>query len=129
VEAKTVNGPDGPSQEFNTGQVGRARPLKTLLAKGVSLARLAGADLAFNGQAFVVFDGNRLRPCRDAAGRLTWSATPSALVQCSRSGCDLTGLRPDRQSPAAQTTFAAFAGEDLRGRLSGSTLSISLVWN
>jgi hypothetical protein len=45
--------------------------LKTLYAKGVSLARLSGADLApFNGQAFVVFDGNRLRPCRDAAAAI-----------------------------------------------------------
>jgi DNA-binding transcriptional MerR regulator len=58
LEAKTINGPDGPRQEFDAGQLERARLLKALLAKGVSFARLAGADLAFNGQAFVVFDGN-----------------------------------------------------------------------
>jgi hypothetical protein len=67
LEAKTVDGPDGPRQEFDVGQLERARLLRALLAKGVSLARLAGINLAFNGQAFVVFDGNRLRPCRDAA--------------------------------------------------------------
>jgi hypothetical protein len=66
----TVNGPDGPSQEFDAGQLERARLLKALYAKGVSFARLSGADLAFNGQAFVVFDGNRLRPCRDAAAAI-----------------------------------------------------------
>jgi hypothetical protein len=33
LEAKTVNGPDGPSQEFDASQLERARLLKTLLAK------------------------------------------------------------------------------------------------
>ena len=70
LEAKTVDGPDGPSQEFDAGQLERARLLKALLAKGVSFARLSGADLAFSGQAFVVFDGNRLRGCHDAAAAI-----------------------------------------------------------
>jgi hypothetical protein len=70
LEAKMVNGPDGAREEFDAGQLTRARLLKALLAKGVSLARLSDTDLAFNGQAFVVFDGNRLRPCRDAAAAI-----------------------------------------------------------
>jgi hypothetical protein len=68
--SKTLNDPDGPRQEFDASQLERVRLLKALLAKGVSFARLAGADLAFNGQAFVVFDGNRLRPCRDATAAI-----------------------------------------------------------
>jgi hypothetical protein len=44
--------------------------LKTLYTKGVSLARLSGADLDFNCLAFVVFDGNRLRGCHDAAAAI-----------------------------------------------------------
>jgi hypothetical protein len=89
LEAQTINGPDGPSQEFDASQVGRARLLKTLLAKGVSLARLSGADLAFNGQAFVVFDGNRLRPCRDAAAAI--NVVCHAKRWCS--AVDLSAIR------------------------------------
>jgi hypothetical protein len=70
LEAKTVNGPDGPSQEFDAGQLTRARLLKALYAKGVSFARLSGADLAFDEAGYVVFDGNRLRSCRDAAAAI-----------------------------------------------------------
>ena len=70
LEAKKVNGPDGPSQEFDASQLERARLLKTLLANGVSFARMSGTDLAFNGQAFVVFDGNRLRGCHDATAAI-----------------------------------------------------------
>jgi len=75
LEAKTVNGPDGPSQKFDAGQLERARLLKALLAKGVSFARLSGTDLAFNGQAFVVFDGNRLRGCHNAAAAINVAGT------------------------------------------------------
>ena len=74
LEARTVDGPDGSRQEFDASQLGRVRLLKTLLAKGVSLARLSG-DLAFNGQAFVVFDGNRLRGCHDAAAAINVAGT------------------------------------------------------
>jgi hypothetical protein len=88
LEAKTVNGPDGPSQEFDASQLERARLLKTLLAKGVSLARLSG-DLAFNGQAFVVFDGNRLRGCHDAAAAI--NAVCHAKCWCS--AVDLAAIR------------------------------------
>jgi hypothetical protein len=70
LEAKMVNGPNGPRQEFDAGQLERARLLKALLAKSVSLARLSGAVLAFNGQAFVLFDGSRLRGCHDAAAAI-----------------------------------------------------------
>ena len=89
LEAKMVNGPNGPRQEFDAGQLERARLLKALYAKGVSLARLSGADLAFNGQAFVVFDGNRLRPCRDAAAAI--NVVCHAKRWCS--AVDLSAIR------------------------------------
>src|SRR6516225_3642706 len=89
LEAKTINGPHGPSQEFDAGQLERVRLLKALLAKGVSFARLSGADLAFNGQAFVVFDGTGLRPCRDAAAAI--NVVCHAKRWCS--AVDLTAIR------------------------------------
>jgi hypothetical protein len=46
---------------FDVGQLQRARLLKILLRKGVKLGQLAGADLAFDDQAFIVFDGHGLR--------------------------------------------------------------------
>jgi hypothetical protein len=48
--------------------------LKALHRKGVTLARLARANLAdLAGEAFVVFDGQDLCVCRDAAARsLRW---------------------------------------------------------
>jgi hypothetical protein len=79
----------GPRQEFDAGQLERGRLLKALLAKGVSFARLSGADLAFNGQAFVVFDGNRLRPCRDAAAAI--NVVCHAKRWCS--AVDLSAIR------------------------------------
>ena len=89
LEAKTINGPDGPSQEFDANQLERARLLKALLAKGISVARLSDIDLAFNGQAFVVFDGNRLRPCRDAAAAI--NVVCHAKRWCS--AVDLSAIR------------------------------------
>jgi hypothetical protein len=44
--------------------------LKALYAKAVSLARLSGADLAVDEAGYVVFDGNRLRSCRDATAAI-----------------------------------------------------------
>jgi hypothetical protein len=89
LEAKTINGPDGPSQEFDANQLERARLLKALYAKGVSFAHLSGADLAFNGQAFVVFDGNRLRGCHDAAAAI--NVVCHAKRWCS--AVDLSAIR------------------------------------
>jgi hypothetical protein len=46
--------------------------------------------LAFNGQAFVVFDGNRLRGCHDAAAAINVVCHAKTPVQaqsiCPRSG-------------------------------------------
>jgi len=67
----------------------RARLLKALLQKGVSFARLSATDLAFDGQAFVVFDGHDLRGCRDAAAAI------GAVVRAKRwcSAVDLSAIR------------------------------------
>jgi hypothetical protein len=57
--------------ELAQNQLQRARLLKALLRKGVSLARLAATDLAFDaGQAYVVYDGRELRACRDATAAI-----------------------------------------------------------
>jgi hypothetical protein len=64
--------------------------IKALQSKGAKLSQLARADLAgLAGQAFVVFDGNELRACRDAA------ATIAAVVRAKRwtSSIDLTAIR------------------------------------
>jgi hypothetical protein len=62
--------------------------LKAPYAKGVSLARLSGADLAFNGQAFVVFDGSCLRGCHDAA----------AAIHVAKRWCSAVDLSAIRQA-------------------------------
>jgi DNA-binding transcriptional MerR regulator len=55
----------GQRREFTAGQAARARVLKILHNKGVKLSQLARvADLAFDGQAFIVYDGRELRACR-----------------------------------------------------------------
>jgi DNA-binding transcriptional MerR regulator len=75
---------------FASGQLERARLLKALLRKGVSLARLVAADLSFDtGQAYVVYDGHELRACRDA------TAAIAAVVRAKRpcSAVDLSAIR------------------------------------
>jgi hypothetical protein len=42
----------------------RARVIKALQTKGLTLSRLARARLDLDGQAFVIFDGQELRVCR-----------------------------------------------------------------
>ena len=77
-----------------------ARLLKALLAKGVSLARLSGADLAFKGQAFVVFDGNRLRGCHDAAAAIN-------VVCHAKRWCSAVDLSAIRQAAPGTEEIAA----------------------
>ena len=45
--------------------------VKALQAKGVELAQLAGRNLAFADERFLIFDGNQLRACRDAEAAIT----------------------------------------------------------
>src|SRR5215472_7581147 len=53
--------------EFTAEHAACARVLKALHNKGMKLSQLARvANLAFDGQAFVVFDGRELLACRDA---------------------------------------------------------------
>ena len=72
LQAENIGIPGGGKRRMIApGQLERARLLKALLRKGVSLARLAAADLSFDaGQAFVVYDGHELRACRDAAAAI-----------------------------------------------------------
>ena len=90
LEAENVGIPGGGVRRiFAPGQVERVPLVKALLRKGVSLARLAAADLSFEaGQAYVVYDGHELRACRDAATAI------AAVVRARRwcSAVDLTAI-------------------------------------
>jgi hypothetical protein len=90
LEAETVGISGGGRRfEFAAGQLARARLLKELARKGVPLARLAAADLAFDNQAYVVFDGDKLRACRDATVAI------GTIVRARRwcSAIDLSAVR------------------------------------
>ena len=90
LKAELVSKPGGGRhREFAADQVQRALVLKALHLKGISLSRLARADLAFDGQAYVVYDGSELRGCRDAAAAI------ATVVRAKRpcSAVDLTAIR------------------------------------
>jgi DNA-binding transcriptional MerR regulator len=91
LEAANVGIPGGGVRRvFAPGQLERARLVKALLRKGVSLARLAAADLSFEaGQAYVAYDGHELLACRDAAAAI------AAVVRAKRwcSAIDLAAVR------------------------------------
>ena len=91
LEAETIGIPGGGHRYvFAPGQLERARVLEALHRKGVSLGQLAAADLAFDaGQAYVVYDGRKLRACRDAAAAI------AAVVRAKRwcSAVDLSAIR------------------------------------
>jgi hypothetical protein len=60
-------------------------------------AQLARANLAFDGQAYVVFDGNELRECRDAAAAIAmvvrakrWCAVIAAIRTGVPTQCGLS---------------------------------------
>jgi hypothetical protein len=85
---RTVGG--GVRREFTAAQAERARLIKALQNKGAKLSQLARADLAdLVGKAFVVFDGNEVRPCRDA------QAAIAGVVRVERrcSAIDLSLIR------------------------------------
>ena len=90
LQAENIGIPGGGKRRmFAPGQLERARLLKALLRKGVSLGQLAAADLAFDNQAYVVYDGRELRACRDAAAAI------AAVVRAKRpcSAVDLSAIR------------------------------------
>src|SRR5215831_10543721 len=71
LKAETVGIPGGGRRfVFAAGQLERARVLKALHKKGVPLGRLVAADLSFDAQAYVIYDGHDLRTCRDAAAAI-----------------------------------------------------------
>jgi hypothetical protein len=89
VEGRSVSipGHHGRRFEFDADQLARARLLKELSRKGVSLGRLAAADLTdLAGKAYVVYDGQELRACRDAAAAI-------ATVVRSKRPCTAVDLR------------------------------------
>lgn len=72
----------GHRHEFADTQVERALLIRELRRKGVTLAQLAGKDLArLENERFVVFDGNQLRTCRDAEAAI--AAVARAKRWCS----------------------------------------------
>jgi hypothetical protein len=80
----------GRRREFTTDQLQRVRLLRAIHNKGVTLRQLARADLAdLAGKAFVVFDGQEVRACRDV------TAAIAAAVRARRWCCviDLSSLR------------------------------------
>ena len=80
----------GHRREFSPDQVERARLIVELKRRGVALAKLAGRSLAFpETERFVVFDGQRLRACRDA------EAAIGMVVRAGRrcSAIDLAAIR------------------------------------
>jgi hypothetical protein len=90
VEGRSVSipGRHGRHFEFDAGQLARARLLKELHRKGVPLDRLAGIDLGFNEQRYVVYDGDRLRGCRDA----TTAIAAVIRAKCWCSAMDLSTI-------------------------------------
>jgi excisionase family DNA binding protein len=93
LKAAKVGTPCGGVRRiFAPGQLERARLVKALLRKGMSLARLAAADLSFDvGQAYVVYDGHELLACRDAAAAI------ATVVKAKRpcTAVDLSAIRMD----------------------------------
>jgi DNA-binding transcriptional MerR regulator len=91
LQAENIGIPGGGCRRvFAPSQLERARLLKALLRKGVSLGRLAASDLSFDaGQAYVVYDGHELRACRDAATAI--AAVIRAKRRCSV--VDLSAIR------------------------------------
>jgi hypothetical protein len=79
----------GVRREFTGDQAGLARVLKALHIKGAKLSQLARANLAFDGQAYVVYDGHELRACRDAAAAI------ATVVRAKRpcAAVDLAAIR------------------------------------
>jgi hypothetical protein len=79
----------GRHWESAADQAERARLLKALHLKGISLSRLARCDLNLGGQAYAVFDGHELRACRDAAAAI------ATVVRAKRpcSAVDLSAIR------------------------------------
>jgi hypothetical protein len=63
--------------------------VRALQAKGVELAQLAGRNLSFPGERFLIFDGSKLHGCPNA------EAAIAAAVRAKRwcSAVDLASIR------------------------------------
>jgi hypothetical protein len=66
IESGLIMPVAGRRREFDLSQVQRVHLIKELQRKGVELAQLAGRDLSFRDEKFVVFDGHELRACANA---------------------------------------------------------------
>jgi DNA-binding transcriptional MerR regulator len=83
LEAELVVIPGGRRWEFTAGQAERARVIKALHMKGVTLSQLARADLAFDAsQAFVIFAAASSGPAETPSQRSPqWSARSAGAAQ------------------------------------------------
>jgi hypothetical protein len=70
--------------------------LKALHRKGVSLGRLVAADLAFDNQAYVVYDGRELRACRGGDRRGGAGETPVLGCRSVRDPYEYCGVNRNR---------------------------------
>jgi hypothetical protein len=79
----------GWRREFGDDQIERVALVLALQTKGVELAQLAGRNLSFPGEKYIIFDGNKLHGCPDA------EAAIAAAVRAKRwcSAVDLTSIR------------------------------------
>jgi hypothetical protein len=79
----------GWRRQFGDDQIERVRLVRTLQSKGVELAQLAGKNLAFPGEKYIIFDGTKLHGCPDAAAAI------AAAVRAKRwvSAVDLAAIR------------------------------------
>jgi hypothetical protein len=92
----------GLRREFTPDQARAGpRPQGAAHTKVASLSQLARANLTFDGQAFIVFDGKELRACRDAAAAI------GAVVRAQRpcSAVDLSAIRTDARNEIGGTVW------------------------
>jgi hypothetical protein len=94
LAADRVGLADARRWEFADVQLERVRVLKSLHTKGAKLSQLARANLGFDGQAYIVFDGHELRACRDAAAAI-------ATVVRAKRPCSAVDLGAVRRCTAA----------------------------
>jgi hypothetical protein len=90
-------GQGGLRREFTAEQAALARVLKILHGKGGKLSQLArAANLRFDGEAFIVYDGHDLRVCSDAAAAIATVVKASSPV--GRLICPRYARRPQNRA-------------------------------
>jgi integrase len=98
-----------PDLGFYPNQAERARVIKALQNKGAKLSQLARADLAdLDDKAFVVFDGDEMRTCQDAAEAI------ATVVKAKRpcTAVDLSGILRTLRNKIGSKVRGGFHGRD-----------------